>query len=84
MSSATGRRYPLTMICAVFRGARSTVYRTMTPAISAPPVAAKRGPKPRWSDAEVVGAIRAVRTDDGANSQTSATNNRDSQEAPGS
>ena len=60
LSPGTGRRYPLTMICAVFRVARSTVDRTMTPAISAPPVAAKRGPKPRWSDAAVVGAIRAV------------------------
>jgi len=60
VSAATGRRYPLTMICAVFRVARSTVYRTMTPAITTPPGAAKRGPKTRWSDAEVVAAIRAV------------------------
>src|SRR5262245_61569084 len=60
VSSATGRRYPLTMICAVFRVARSTVYRTMTPAISMPPVAVKRGPKTRWSDTEIVAAIRAV------------------------
>src|SRR5262249_58689528 len=29
-------------------------------AVSGPPVAAKRGPKTRWSDAEVVAAIRAV------------------------
>lgn len=60
VSAATGRRYPLTMICAVFRVARSTVYRTMTPAISMPPVAVKRGPKTRWSDVEVVVAIRLV------------------------
>src|SRR5215467_8884322 len=60
VSAATGRRYPLTMICAVFRVARSTVYRTTAPASSAPPIAAKRGPKTRWSDAEVVAAIRAV------------------------
>ena len=60
VSCATGRRYPLTMICAVFRVARSTVYRTVTPAISAPPGTTKRGPKTRWSDAEVVAAIRLV------------------------
>jgi len=60
VSATTGRRYPLTMICAVFGVARSTVYRTLAPAISAPPVAVKRGPKTRWSDAEVVAAIRAV------------------------
>ena len=60
VSCATGRRYPLTMICAVFRVARSTVYRTMAPAISPPPSTAKRGPKTRWSDDEVVAAIRLV------------------------
>ena len=60
VSPGTGRRYPLTMICAVFRVPRSTVYQTLVPADSAPLVAAKRGPKTRWSDAEVVGAIRAV------------------------
>ena len=60
LSPATRRRYPLTMICAVFRVSRSTVYRTMVPAGSAPPAVAKRGPKTRWSDAEVIAAIRAV------------------------
>src|SRR5258705_13447442 len=60
VSSATGRRYPLTMICAVFRVARSTVYRTTASALAAPRVAAKRGPKTSHSDAEVVDAIRAV------------------------
>ena len=28
VSPSTGRRYPLTMVCAVFRVARSTVYAT--------------------------------------------------------
>jgi len=60
VSAATGRCYPLTMICAVFRVARSTVYRTMAPAVSVLPIAAKRGPKTRWSDDEVVAAIRLV------------------------
>jgi hypothetical protein len=41
VSSATGRRYPLTMICAVFHVRHSTVYRTLAPAVSAPPVAAR-------------------------------------------
>jgi hypothetical protein len=48
------------MICAVFRVPRSTVYQTLVPAGRAPLVAAKRGPKTRWSDAEVVAAIRLV------------------------
>src|SRR3989442_970923 len=61
MSSGTGRRYPLTMICAVFRVPRSTVYRTTAPAaLAAPRVVAKRGPKTSHSDAEVVEVIRAV------------------------
>ena len=60
MSPGTGRRYPLTMICAVFRVPRSTVYRTTAPPAAAPLVAAKRGPKTSFSDAEVVEAIRAV------------------------
>src|SRR5215467_7766517 len=51
VSAATGRRYPLTTICAIFRVSHSTVYRRLAPASSAPPVAAKRGPKTRWSDA---------------------------------
>ena len=60
ISIGTGRRYPLTMICAVFRVPRSTVYRTMAPAPAVPLVTAKRGPKTARSDAEVVAAIRAV------------------------
>jgi len=60
VSPGTGRRYPLRMICAVFRVPRSTVYQTMVSAVSAPSVAAKRGPRTRWSDAEAVVAIRTV------------------------
>ena len=60
VSPAMGRRYPLTMICAVFRVSRSTVYRTTAPAVRVRPVAEKRGPKTRWSDADVVAAIRAM------------------------
>jgi putative transposase len=58
-SPGTGRRYPLTMICAVYRLARSTVYAAAAPpAPGGPP--AKRGPKTSVSDAELVAAIRAV------------------------
>jgi putative transposase len=60
VSSATGRRYPLTMICAVFRVPRSTVYQTTAPAPAAPRVVAKREPQTSHSDAEFVEAIRAV------------------------
>ena len=60
VSPGTGQHYPLTMICAVFRVPRSMVYQTRVPAGCARLVATKRGPKTRWSDAEVVGAIRAV------------------------
>src|SRR5262245_8152130 len=58
-SPGTGRRYPLTMICGVFRVPRSTVYLAMTPAPAALGVAAKRGPKTAVSDAAIVEAIHA-------------------------
>ena len=60
VSPSTGRRYPLTMLCAAFRVPRSTVYLVMTPASAASGVPAKRGPKTRVSDATVVEAIRVV------------------------
>lgn len=41
----TGRRYPLTMICAVFRVPGSTVYLTLAPAPVAPVLRAKRRPE---------------------------------------
>lgn len=59
MSRATQRPYPLTMICAVHRVARSSVYAAGRPP-SAPGPATKPGPKTRHSDAEIVEAIRAV------------------------
>lgn len=59
MSPSTGRRYPLTMLCASFRVARSSVYAARAPA--GPPTApGKRGPKTELSDAEVLAGIRAV------------------------
>jgi putative transposase len=58
MSPSTGRRYPLTMLCQVWRVARSSVY-------GAPPTmpaarAGRRGPKPTITDEGLVEAIRAV------------------------
>jgi putative transposase len=58
-SPATGRRYPLTMICAVYRLPRSTVYAAHAQprgAVSG----AKRGPQTRVSDTELVEGIRTV------------------------
>ena len=60
VSPATGRRYPLTMICAVFRVPRSSVYAAAAPRPVALVGPAKRGPKTRTSDAELVEGIRAV------------------------
>ena len=57
-SPCTGRRYPLAMICGVYRLARSSVYAA-TPAMPAVP-ARKRGPKTAVSDADLVTEIRAV------------------------
>lgn len=58
-SPSTGRRYPLTMICAVYRVPRSSVYAARFQPIIAVS-AAKRGPKTVVSDAELVEGIRAV------------------------
>jgi putative transposase len=56
-SPGTGRRYPLTMICATYRLARSSVYATALAAAEAP---GKRGPKTPVADDAVVAEIRAV------------------------
>ena len=42
VSPGTGRPYPLTMICAVWRVSRSTVYQAMAPGPVAPVIRAKR------------------------------------------
>ena len=57
VSPGPGRRYPLTLICQVFRVPRSSLYVAQTP--SGPAGApGKRGPKTRWADAELVAGIR--------------------------
>ncbi len=49
VSRATQRPYPLTLICAVYRVARSSVYAVVRPTPAAGP-ARKPGPKTRHSD----------------------------------
>ena len=56
-SPGTGRRYPLTMICTVWRLARASVYAAQT---ALPMGARLRGPRPVVSDSELVRAIRAI------------------------
>jgi putative transposase len=57
-SPSTRRRYPLTMICQVYRLARSTVYATTSR--PADRVRQKRGPKTTWTDTAVLETIHAV------------------------
>ena len=59
VSPGTGRR-SLTMICAIFRVPRSTVYLAMVAAPVTVVIRGKRGPKTAVSDSEIVTAIRAV------------------------
>ena len=59
LSPGTGRRYPLRLICEVYRVARSSVYAGGRPQpLEWTPQ--KRGPQTRWSDGEVVEGIRTV------------------------
>jgi transposase InsO family protein len=60
VSPSTARPYPLTMICAVYRVPRSSLYLALAPLRVATVHAAKRGPRTALRDAEVVEAIRAV------------------------
>ena len=57
MSPTTGRRYPVTMICAMWRVARSSAY-AKAPDRAAPP--GKRGPPTALDDGTLVEAMRAV------------------------
>ena len=60
-SPGTGRRYPLTLVCQVWRVARSTVYATPAAAGGVAATApGKRGPHTPMSDAQVVERIRGV------------------------
>ena len=60
-SPTTGRHYPLTQVCAVYRVPRSTAYTAAARTTAAPESSgAKRGPKTPASDETLVAAIRAV------------------------
>ena len=61
-SPSTPRRYGLARVCRVWELARSTVYLHQERQATPPGPAAKRGPKPRWSDAVLVEKIHAVLT----------------------
>lgn len=60
LSPSTGRRYPRTMLCTVFRVPRSSVYAASVSTSPAPASPGKRGPKTETTDADVIAAIRAV------------------------
>ncbi len=62
-SPFTHRRYPLTMVCATYRVARSTVYAQAGPVDAALPPRAKRGPKTLVTDVGLLEAIRQVLTE---------------------
>lgn len=59
-SPSTQRRYGLARVCRVWEVARSTVYLQQARRTAPPRPAAKRGPKPRWSDEALLEHIRAV------------------------
>ncbi len=63
MSRRTGKPYPLSMVCEVYRLARSTVYAHLERQIcSLRPTCLRQkpGPKSPWTDEELVEAIRGV------------------------
>ena len=57
VSPATGRHYPLTLICQAYRLPRATVYAAAPPGACPP---GKRCPRTQRADADVLAAIRAV------------------------
>ena len=59
-SPSTQQVYGLARVCRVWEVARSTVYATQERAGRAARPPQRRGPKPRWSDADLLTEIRAV------------------------
>jgi len=59
VSPSVGRRYGLALVCRVWEVARSSVYARRTHQTFPPPQPRKRGPKTRWSDAELTARLRA-------------------------
>jgi hypothetical protein len=59
-SEATGRRYPLAMVCEVLEVPRSSFYALRRQLeLFEPPAVGKRGPRPAVSDEALLAAIRA-------------------------
>jgi putative transposase len=59
VSPSTERRYPLTLICQVYRVARSSLYAASGSGLG-PAIPGKRGPKTVLSDADLLEAIQGV------------------------
>ncbi len=59
-SPSTQRRYGLARVCRMWEVARSTVYLQQARPMAPTGAGHKRGPKPRWSDEQLVAKIRAV------------------------
>ncbi len=60
MSPTTGKTYPLTLACEAYRVPRSTVYAWQRTRNTPSRPLRKRGPRTRWSDEELLVAIREV------------------------
>jgi transposase InsO family protein len=60
LSPSAQRPYGLARVCRVWDLQRSTVYATRGRARGPAPSPARRGPKPRWPDADLLAHIRAV------------------------
>ena len=60
-SPGTGKRYGLARVCRVLEFPRATIYAHQARETSkvVPPHPARRGPKPKMADAELLAAIRA-------------------------
>jgi putative transposase len=63
VSPATGQRYPLRMVCEVYRLARSTAYAHEVRKAGCRGTPGKRGPRTAWSDEAIVVAVREVLAD---------------------
>ena len=60
LSPSAQRPYGLARVCRVWALQRSTVYATRGRACGLAPSPARRGPKPRWPDVDLLAHIRAV------------------------
>jgi transposase InsO family protein len=59
-SPSAQRPYGLARVCRVWELCRATVYATRPRPGGAPPPPGRRGPKPRWTDAQLLERVRAI------------------------